>query len=83
LSDLKLFRLSPSSVSQLAGGAVALEKSLQTLFKKHLEALLGVRFLASEYVTEGGRMDSLDIDENSSPVIVEYKRYRPSFSYTS
>jgi predicted transport protein len=59
---------------QLAGGAVALERSLQNTFEKNLDALLGVRFLASEYVTEGGRMDTLGIDENGTPVIIEYKR---------
>jgi predicted transport protein len=74
MSDLKLFRLAPDGVSQLSGGAVALEKSLQQAFERNLEALLGVRFLASEFVTEGGRMDTLGIDENNSPVIVEYKR---------
>ena len=74
MSDIKLFRISSGGVAQLAGGAVALEKSLQDLFEKHLEALLGVRFLASEFVTDGGRMDSLGIDENGTPVIVEYKR---------
>ena len=39
--------------------------------------LLGVRFLATEYATgktHGGRIDSLGIDEDNSPVIVEYKR---------
>ena len=74
MSDIKLFRLTTSGVAQLSGGSVALEKSLQDLFEKHLEALLGVRFLASEFVTDGGRMDSLGIDENGTPVIVEYKR---------
>jgi predicted transport protein len=54
---------------------MALEKSLQTLFEANLEALLGVRFLASEFVTnEGGRMDTLGIDENNAPVVIEYKR---------
>ncbi|GAN86670.1 hypothetical protein Gain_0031_165 [Komagataeibacter intermedius TF2] len=48
---------------------------MQTLFEKNLEALLGVRFLASEYsTTHGGRMDTLGLDENSYPVIIEYKR---------
>lgn len=75
MSDIKLFRASLAGVTELAGGAVALEKSLQVLFEKNLEALLGVRFLASEFVTnEGGRMDTLGIDENNSPVIIEYKR---------
>ncbi len=54
---------------------MALEKSLQTLIEKNMEAFLGVRFLASEFATtNGGRMDSLGIDENGSPVIIEYKR---------
>jgi predicted transport protein len=75
VSDLKLFRTSANKVSELSGGAVALEKSLQDLFERNLDALLGVRFLASEFVTnEGGRMDTLGIDENGSPVIIEYKR---------
>ena len=63
------------AVSELAGGAMALEKSLQTVFEKNLDALIGVRFLASEFSTnEGGRMDTLGIDENNSPVVIEYKR---------
>lgn len=75
MSDIKLYRMANGGVSELAGGAVALEKSLQNLFEANLEALLGVRFLASEFVTnEGGRMDTLGIDENNSPVVIEYKR---------
>lgn len=75
MSDLKLFRTTPSGVAELPGGAMALERSLQTLFEANLEALLGVRFLASEFVTnEGGRMDTLGIDENNAPVVIEYKR---------
>jgi predicted transport protein len=75
MGDIKLFRIDGASVSELDGGSVALEKSLQTLFEKNLPALLGVRFLASEFVTSnGGRMDTLGIDENNCPVIIEYKR---------
>jgi predicted transport protein len=75
MSDLKLFRTTSSGVAELPGGAMALEKSLQTLFEANLEALLGVRFLASEFViNEGGRMDTLGIDENNAPVVIEYKR---------
>lgn len=32
MSDLKLFRTTSSGVAELPGGAMALEKSLQTLF---------------------------------------------------
>lgn len=75
MSDLKLFRTSSLGVAEISGGAMALEKSLQTLFEANLEALLGVRFLASEFITnEGGRMDTLGIDENNAPVVIEYKR---------
>ncbi len=75
MSDLKLFRTVAAGVTEVPGGAMALEKSLQTLFEANLEALLGVRFLASEFVTnEGGRMDTLGIDENNAPVVIEYKR---------
>ncbi|MFE3389504.1 DUF5655 domain-containing protein [Streptomyces anulatus] len=53
------------------------EADVQGLVEAHMETLLGVRFLASEYSTgplHGGRIDSLGLDENGSPVIVEYKR---------
>ena len=75
MSDIKLYRLGAAQVTELAGGAMALEKSLQTVFENNLDALIGVRFLASEFSTnEGGRMDTLGIDENNSPVVIEYKR---------
>ena len=77
MSDIKLFSLSSGTATELPGSEVALEKSLQTLMEQNLEILLGVRFLASEYSTgpkHGGRIDSLGIDENGSPVIIEYKR---------
>lgn len=77
MSDIKLFRFAPHGVSQLKAETVALEKSLQTLMEQHLESLLGIRFLATEYSTgkkHGGRIDTLGIDENGCPVIIEYKR---------
>lgn len=43
----------------------------------NLQTLLGIRFLASEFSTgrvHGGRIDPLGLDENNSPVIIEYKR---------
>jgi predicted transport protein len=77
MSDIKLFRIDDDAVSEITGQSVTVEKSLQTLIEKHLDAFLGVRFLASEYwtgKTHGGRIDTLGIDENGSPVIIEYKR---------
>lgn len=77
MSDLKLFRVAGGCATELPGADVALEKSLQEVIERNMETLFGVRFLASEYSTgvkHGGRMDSLGIDENNSPVIFEYKR---------
>jgi predicted transport protein len=40
----------------------------------NLEEILNIIFLASEYSTTwGGRIDTLGIDRNGSPVIIEYK----------
>lgn len=77
MSDIKLFRTKTGKATELKGTSVALEKSLQVLIENNLEALLGVRFLDTEYRTgtkHGGRIDTLGIDENGFPVIIEYKR---------
>jgi predicted transport protein len=77
MSDLKLFRIDKQNALEVHGSAMALEKSLQNLIERNLECFLGVRFLASEFSTgndHGGRMDTLGIDENHCPVIIEYKR---------
>jgi RecB family endonuclease NucS len=54
----------------------SLERFLQTLFEQNLDRLLGIRCLASEHRTTTGRIDTLGVDENFSPVIIEYKRAR-------
>lgn len=77
MSDIKLFRIQAGKAAELQSDASDLEKPLQTLIEKNLDALLGIRFLASEYATgktHGGRIDSLGLDENDCPVILEYKR---------
>lgn len=75
MSDIKLFRIGADQVDELDGTTDTIEKSVQTFFEKHLDALLGVRFLASEFTTSnGGRIDTLGLDENLCPVIFEYKR---------
>ena len=52
------------------------ERELQTFIEENMEDLFGVRFLASEFTTSkqhSGRIDSLGLDENNSPIIIEYK----------
>jgi predicted transport protein len=77
MSDIKLYRIKGSHVKELDGQSVAVEKSLQNLIESHLEEILDVKLLDSEHSTgksHGGRVDTLGIDENGSPVIIEYKR---------
>src|SRR5687767_666462 len=77
MSDLTLFRIAGGKAVELQGVASDLEKPLQRLIEDNMEGLLGVRFLATEYPTgrtHSGRIDSLGLDENNCPVIVEYKR---------
>jgi predicted transport protein len=77
LADIKLFQLQSDSARELPAESVDIEKSLQSLMEQHLESFLGVRFLATEYVTgktHGGRIDTLGLDDNNCPVIIEYKR---------
>lgn len=77
MSDIKLFQVNSGKLVELDPQTPQIEKSLQTLIEQNLEALLGVRFLATEYSTgpvHGGRIDTLGIDEDGTPVIIEYKR---------
>ncbi|MFC8873069.1 DUF5655 domain-containing protein [Streptomyces sp. NPDC057148] len=79
MSGLKLFRrdTTNSGMTEVMPRLAEVEADVQGLVEAHMETLLGVRFLASEYGTgpvHGGRIDSLGLDENGSPVIVEYKR---------
>lgn len=77
MSDIKLFRTKGTDVNELKGSSVQLEKSLQALIERNLETFLGIRFLSTEHSTgktHGGRIDTLGMDENGCPVIIEYKR---------
>lgn len=73
MSEIKLFATG-DIVEERISSEVVLEKELQNLIEKNMETFFGVRFLKSEYVITNGRMDSIGIDENNCPVILEYKK---------
>lgn len=73
MSEINLFSIT-DTVKERASSEVILEKELQNLIEQNMETFFGVRFLKSEYSITNGRMDSIGIDENNSPVIFEYKR---------
>lgn len=77
MSQTRLFKISGQKALEIGSTTIGLEKSLQTVIEKNLDSLLGIRFLGSEYgtgKTYGGRIDTLGLDEDGCPVIIEYKR---------
>ena len=78
MGEINLYRIAEKGeVAEVAPKPVKLEKKMQSLIEKNLEEMLGIRFLNSEYDTgekHGGRIDTLGLDENDSPVILEYKK---------
>lgn len=74
---MPLYQIKQQRVSQVKPSSFKNERELQKLFEANLEELLGVRFIASEFTTgdrQRGRIDSLGIDQDGTPVIVEYKK---------
>jgi len=71
---MAIFKINVQKVQKLKIKKFKNEKQLQKLFEDNLEEIFGIRFLASEFTTtHGGRIDTLGLDEDGSPVIIEYK----------
>lgn len=73
MSNLKVFSIS-NNITELEASTYELEIKLQRLIENNMLTFFGVDFLDTEYSFNGGRIDSLGIDENDCPVIFEYKR---------
>lgn len=50
------------------------EKVLQRLVEDNLKDVLDMHFIASEYRTSNGRIDTLAVDRDGAPVLIEFKR---------
>ncbi|MEU9319586.1 DUF5655 domain-containing protein [Streptomyces sp. NPDC048295] len=78
MAELLLFRRDADGRDvELSGSTVALEVELQRRVEAGLEQMLGIRFVASEYATgpwHRGRIDTLGLDENGFPVVIEFKK---------
>jgi len=71
---MAIFKINKQKVQKLKIKKFKNEKQLQKLFEDNLEDIFGIRFLSSEFkTTHGGRIDTLGLDEDGSPVIIEYK----------
>jgi predicted transport protein len=72
---MPLYRITDQKFVQLKRRPIQKEKDLQRLIEPNLLELLDVHFLETEYsTTSGGRIDTLGVDRNGAPVIIEYKR---------
>lgn len=73
---MPVYKIENDKAKQLKTTNFKNEKELQLLFESNLEELFGIRFIKTEHSTgekHGGRVDTLGLDENNSPVIIEYK----------
>lgn len=78
MAELMLFQRDADGRDiEVPGFTVALEAELQGRVEASLDRLLGIRFLASEYPPgpwHRGRIDTLGLDENGAPVVIEFKK---------
>ena len=75
MGEIRLFHVIYGGAHELVETPFHREKELQRLFEAQLAFLTGIDFLASEYPADHyGRIDTLGIDEQGCPVVIEYKR---------
>jgi predicted transport protein len=70
---MPLFRLKNNKAVKIEKRNVV-ERDVQRLVEQNLFEILGINFIATEFPTSEGRIDSIGIDKNKCPVIIEYKR---------
>ena len=75
---MALFKLAKGKAQAITPKlAAAKERDVQDVVEGNLEEIFAVRFVAREFPTGSkhrGRIDTLGLDQDGSPVIVEYKR---------
>lgn len=74
---MPLFQLNDGKAQQIRAGRFDLERNLQRLIEANLEEIFGIHFIATEFTIRGeqsGRIDTLGLDSDGAPAIVEYKR---------
>lgn len=73
---MSIFKIDRNIAKQLKPSNFKNEKELQVLIENNLEDIFGIKFIITEFSTgekHGGRIDTLGLDENNNPVIIEYK----------
>lgn len=71
---MSLFKvLEDSTLKKVDRNEFKNEGELHNLIEKNLLYVMGIRLIASEYPIPNGRIDTLGLDEDDVPVIIEYK----------
>ena len=73
---MPLFNTSNSKLTLINTSQSGKEKDLQYLLENNLKEALDMHLLASEYRISSGRIDTLAVDRDGAPSIIEYKRNR-------
>ena len=71
---MSLFKINANSLALINVVSANSEKELQRLIEANLKDVLDMHFIASEFATSNGRIDTLAIDSQGAPVVIEYKR---------
>jgi predicted transport protein len=78
---MPLFQIHRERLTPIGQSGFLHEKELQRLVERNIEVVFRCRFVASEFSTgsmHGGRIDTLALSEDGSPVIIEYKKIESS-----
>ncbi|MCK4947716.1 MAG: DUF91 domain-containing protein [Candidatus Aureabacteria bacterium] len=75
---MPLFRLKDSKVEKVNSREFRYEAELEKLMENNLEDLTGIKLLERQYPIPNGRIDTLGIDEDNVPVVIEYKWIKDS-----
>jgi len=79
MTNIKIFSIRGEKPEEIKRKHLELEKEMQKIIEHNMDEFFGIKFLASEFSTgkkHKGRVDSLGIDENYFPVIIEYKKQK-------
>ncbi|MDA8415606.1 MAG: DUF5655 domain-containing protein [Betaproteobacteria bacterium] len=74
---MPIFIMKGGKLQTLSAEPFQYERQLQNMIENNLMMVLDMHYLASEYpMTNGCRIDTLAVDMNGAPAIIEYKRSR-------
>lgn len=76
---MNIYNVKNNKLTLIKEKPFTLEREIQNLFENHLEQIMGLKLVRSEFSIKDKRIDTLAYDEDSKAfIIIEYKRDRNS-----